>query len=437
MTRKSIVSVVTIAVLGAGAVVLAALFSEPGRLVVWGADTNPLVIAGAPSGEFVSLAAGGQQQTLALRADRTLYLNPATGAAPPVPETFAGQEFCAVGIGRTHALAIRPDGSIVAWPPGAMAGAPTGPFVAVTGAGSFYSAALGTDGRIFTWGGGGALVPPPEGRFTAIAARGRFTLALAEDGNVYGWGTDASTDVGVIASWRKEGPHFIAPPAPGQPYTAIAAGLDTVLALRADGRVVQWALDPSMPAPPADVAFTQIAAGGLSIAAGIDRSGHLHAWGTPSWVDDVPPGIYSAVSASTTHISAIEVPKSYLWPPDHMMATVVLTFRADDNCVPIPVSSLSVELRSSQPDAGFGSGNSSGDTNGQDGYASPVALPPSAIVQNSDGSFTATFELRAERSNALPGSRIYTVAVVSSGANGLQPASTRMAAQIIVDHDGH
>src|SRR5689334_10208562 len=64
MSKRFMLAGIAFAVLSAGAVALAAIFSEPGRLVVWGLETNPLVISGAPTGAFISLAAGGQQQTL-------------------------------------------------------------------------------------------------------------------------------------------------------------------------------------------------------------------------------------------------------------------------------------------------------------------------------------------------------------------------------------
>ena len=134
--------------------------------------------------------------------------------------------------------------------------------------------------------------------------------------------------------------------------------------------------------------------------------------------------------------AAIEAPRAFLWPPNHKMRTIALTFRADDNCEPVPLSNLSLELRSNQPDTGFDSGHTSGDTNGEDGHVSPVIVPSSAITQNAAGSFTATFELRAERSDAMPGSRIYTAAVVSSDTARPAIRSTRIAAQFVVQLPG-
>lgn len=464
---KITLSGILVAVLASGSLVLATLSSTPGRFVVWGADDSPLVASGAPSGDFLALAAGGSNQTLAIRADRTLYVNPLpvppTGSTPiPEPVEFAGQEFCAVGTGRSHGLAIRRDNSLVAWPLAARNGAPVaGEFVAVKGLFRYYSVALDTSGNIVVWSGLDSAGPDydkivgvgaPTGRFTAIDARVRYILALADDGRLHGWGTDGrpgsvpGSDFPIFTSptsgWTPDGMgHFIAPMEPGHPYIAIAAGLEVILALRADGVVVQWALDTvdpdeQMPPPPAGVFFTQIAGGGLGMAAGIDDNGGLHVWGTQSWMNAATPGIYSTLSAATSHVAAIEAPKSYLWPPNHKMTTVTLTFRAEDNCEPLALSALSLELRSNQPDNGDGSGHTSGDTNGEDGYSAPVVLPAGAITQNADGSFEATFALRAERSNAWSGPRIYTAAIVSTDTNLPMNASTRIVAQIIVEHGG-
>jgi hypothetical protein len=260
-------------------------------------------------------------------------------------------------------------------------------------------------------------------------------------------GTDFNIFRGTstTAPWTPDGltpdgrpKHYIAPVDAGNPYTAIAAGLDVILALRADRTLVQWASDtvPPMDPPPAGVVFTQIAAGGLGLAAGIDETGTLHTWGRQPWIEPVSSGVYSALHASTNHIAAIEAPRSSLWPPNHKMTTIVLTFRADENCTPVELSGLLLELRSNQPDNGFGSGNTTGDTNGQDGHSAPVVVPATAISQNSDGSFTATFTLRAERAEALSGPRIYTVAIVSADPANPAIRSTRMAAQIRVEPGG-
>src|SRR5262249_34626044 len=126
-------------------------------LVPRSASSGPLVSWGGaflvPEGDFVSLAAGGALQTLAIRADGTLYLSELPPVQPPCsPQVFQPiptppqGRFLAVGMGRNHALAIRPDGSIATWGKFMNCGDPTkwmpasGQFVAVAG-GSNHSVA--------------------------------------------------------------------------------------------------------------------------------------------------------------------------------------------------------------------------------------------------------------------------------------------------------
>src|SRR5688500_4821791 len=90
---------------------------HPGTLAVWGDDAAHQ-ITDAPTGEFRAIAPGGAFQGLAIRSNGTLvlwggYNDPL--AVPPVPAAIAGDEFLSVAIGRSHALALRPDGSVVGW----------------------------------------------------------------------------------------------------------------------------------------------------------------------------------------------------------------------------------------------------------------------------------------------------------------------------------
>lgn len=465
-------AVIAVSVVALSGVALAHGPVSPGPLFVWGTGGAQV----APAGDFLALAAAGGAQTLAIRADRTLYLSPAAGGIPAIPAALATAEFDGVGMGRNHALAIRPDGSIVVWgfwgAVPATGPAATGYFVAVTGGGG-HSVALDANGRAVVWGTDTAAVgagAPAGITFTAIAAKGRYTLALSADGNIYGWGADQAPQPGspvppgivknvFKVAWAPYATdYFIAPQAAGNAYTAIAAGIDLIAALRADGTVIVWDATGKMQPPPAGIVFTQIAAGS-GFAVGIDQAGHLHAWGDPQRaapagiIGSVPCGVFSAVnpvfsavSAANAHVTAINVPEPIVtavtldqdavWPPDHRMTTVVLTFRADDGCLPVAPSGVSVTLRSNQPDNGPGSGNTTGDTNGHDGYTSDVPVPASAIIQHADGSFTATFAVRSERSSALPGTRVYTVTVVAIDNATPPNTSAPVTAQIVVGHGG-
>ena len=302
------------------ALALTALLVNPGldlsgRLAVWdGLGPRPV-----PAGNFVYLAAGGATQTLAIKADGTLYLSPHAMAQITQPsEEFSRGPYVAAGMGRNHLLAIRLNGTIATHPYDSAAPT-TGSFKAVTG-GNTHSVALHTDGRVTVWGSGPAVAAgAPAGMlFDAIAARGSYTLALGKDGNIYGWGANPIFSTSFGWSSDQAGNHFIAPREVGRSYTKVAAGLSPVMgqgliaALRDDGRIVMWdsIIDSSMKVapPPTDVTFKDVALG-LGYGVGIDVQGLLHAWSDNAragFVANTPEGVYSMVSAATSHATAIE-----------------------------------------------------------------------------------------------------------------------------------
>lgn len=293
---------------------VAAPAGGPGPIVWWGTTEV------APDGKFVALAAGGALQTLALRVNKTLYLSGGrTALVPPIPDAMAHQRYSAIGLGRQHGLGVRVDGGIDAWGlAAAIDGTPAGRFMAVAG-GSLHSVALDTNGRVVMWGGADLGpdyhavigVGAPAGiRFTAIAARGRYTLALGTDGRIHGWGVVTSGPGVVVpgfnAAWSSDAAgHYVAPSEPGNPYVAVAAGLDLIAALRQDGSIAVWDATGLMPPPPPG-SFTHIAAG-VGYALAIDGEGRLHGWGVPARasVTLVPDGTYEAVTASTARPAAI------------------------------------------------------------------------------------------------------------------------------------
>ena len=99
----------------------------------------------------------------------------------PVP---AGNDFKAIAAGGYHSLALRQDGSLVAWGWNdyGQCDVPEGnDFVAIA-AGHWHSLALRADGSIAAWG---RRADAPVGKdFVAITAGSNHNLALKADGSV-------------------------------------------------------------------------------------------------------------------------------------------------------------------------------------------------------------------------------------------------------------
>jgi hypothetical protein len=105
----------------------------------------------------------------------------------------------AIAAGGDHSLAIRNDGTVVAWgangsgqtnvPPG------LNNVVAVSAGGDLHSMAMTRDGNVFVWGSnanGQTNMPPDLGSAAAIAAGGNHSLALQRNGAVVVWGRNVA-----------------------------------------------------------------------------------------------------------------------------------------------------------------------------------------------------------------------------------------------------
>ena len=149
-----------------------------------------------------------------------------------LPYVAPGARYAAVAMGGFHSLALKSDGTVVAWGingsgectvPGGLSG------VVAIAAGQYHSVALKSDGTVVAWGDnsyGQSTVPAGLGHVVAIAAADSHSLALKSDGTVVGWGDNyygestAPTGLGGAV--------------------AIAAGSYHSLALKSDGTVVAW-----------------------------------------------------------------------------------------------------------------------------------------------------------------------------------------------------
>ena len=77
---------------------------------------------------------------------------------------------------------------------------------------------------------------------TAIAAGGQFSLALRADGTVWAWGLNSNGQLGDVTTTNRNTPLQVAGLAG---VTAIAAGEEHALALLGSGGVVAWGLNSS------------------------------------------------------------------------------------------------------------------------------------------------------------------------------------------------
>ena len=171
----------------------------------------------------------------------------------------------AVAAGLDDALALRDDGTIVAW--GAndygITNVPSNVSnVVAISSGWLFHMALRDDSTVATWGASSTAVPPSLSNVVAIAAGGhQFCLALRTDKTVVSWGWNGSGQTNVPADLTN--------------VIAVAAGLDHSLALREDGTVVAWG-DNTFGAASVPTNLTDV----VAISAGWSQSYALRADGT-------------------------------------------------------------------------------------------------------------------------------------------------------------
>ena len=216
-----------------------------------------------------------------------------------VPGGLAGAT--AVDAGAVHSLALKADGTVVAWGCGFNYGQCNVPGglsnVTAIAAGLYHSVALKGDGTVVAWGCvghdfGQCSVPGGLSDVTAIAAGGFHSLALKGNGTVVAWGC-VGADFGQCN-------------VPGglAGVTTIAAGYAHSLALKSDGTVVAWGCDApfdvaqcSVPGGLAGV--TAISAGdfhSLALAELIDQTITFDPIANRTWGD---PGFIPSATASS------------------------------------------------------------------------------------------------------------------------------------------
>jgi alpha-tubulin suppressor-like RCC1 family protein len=230
----------------------------------------------------------------------------------------------AIAAGDTHNLALKADGTVVEW--GAEKYGP--PYlprdlsnVVAVAAGELHSLALRKDGHVVAWGtrlgstrpgynpySGLTNVPPGLSNVIGIAAGANHSLALKSDGTVISWGLSATNVPAGLSN--------IIAVVCGQPSIDFGFSVWTNninLALRSDGTVVSWGTSlPRTPAPTISVmpgVTNAVAIDSDSYRMALKSDGQVALWELPSGV----PSYWSNVFAIACSLAS----SGDIWLPDY------------------------------------------------------------------------------------------------------------------------
>jgi hypothetical protein len=228
---------------------------------------------------------------------------------PNKPSNLVGARAIAVGFG--HALALKSDGTVMAWGNNWHGGTdvPAGLSGVVALSASYHDLALKSDGTVVAWGAnweGQAEVPVGLAKVVAVAAGVDHSLALKSDGTVVAWGANwaGQTDVPTGLS------HVV----------AVAAGRVHSLALKSDGTVVAWGVNYlGVTDVPVGLSGVVAVAAGDCTSLALKSDGTVVQWGSVQWgrSPSVPMGLKaSAIAAGSESYSLALVASKTVGSPD-------------------------------------------------------------------------------------------------------------------------
>ena len=238
---------------------------------VWGMGewfgSTPRVVTNLGSGAGAIKIAVGAEHFMALKSDGSVWTwgvrnwygqvgnGTTSSVSNPIEVLPPSSGVLAVAAGDSHSLALKSDGSVIAWgengsgrlgdgtttnryAPVAVSGLGSGSGVIAVSAGDSHSLALKSDGSVWAWGSGFGSTPVqvptlwPASGVTAITAGYNHSLALKSDGSVWGFGGSyGATPVEILPA--------------GSGINAIAAGDSFSLALQANHHELAWGANGS------------------------------------------------------------------------------------------------------------------------------------------------------------------------------------------------
>jgi hypothetical protein len=239
----------------------------------------------------ISGIAGGHRHSLAIRNDGSLvawmqcfpFTTPAVGQTS-VPAGLSN--VVSVAGGFSHCLAVTGAGTVVTWGAYADGTAPTVPsglsnVIAVAG-GDYHSVALKSDGTVVEWSSKGETAPFNLVDVVAISCGSSHTLALKANGTVTVWGSD----LGATAA-----------PSSETSLVAVATMGYWNAALRTNGTTLEWGLPVSSDvAKPANISNVVAITTGYSSVQVLKSDGTVVGWGNANDVLAIPPQLSNVVA---------------------------------------------------------------------------------------------------------------------------------------------
>jgi alpha-tubulin suppressor-like RCC1 family protein len=211
-----------------------------------GAISNSLIVANLQpdsAGKYSVVVSNAYGQATSINARLTVIPSIVLRVFDYLPYGYASMvqptnigNVTAIAAGALHTLALRKDGTVIAWGNNfyGQTNIPAGlSNVVAIAAGNNHCLALKSDGSLAAWGDygyGQGGVPVGLSNVVAIASGAYYNLALKADGTVIGWGSDIYGQTDVPAGLTN--------------VQSIFAGYYNGCAVKSDGSLVQWGNGP-------------------------------------------------------------------------------------------------------------------------------------------------------------------------------------------------